>query len=272
MTSCDSRGTFVSVVVPAYNESGRIGVAIRRISEYLAARGLSGEIIVVDDGSRDGTVKEAESSPHGEAILRVLRNPVNRGKGFAIKCGVLAATGHVVLFTDADLSVPLQEFDKFLVKISQGADIVIGSRRLGGSPLWRYVPAFLRGSYQSQIRVHQPFYREALGEVYHRLVGLFLGLKITDTNCGFKCFRADMAKQIFGLMTIERWGFDAEILLLAQRNGFCVEELEVEWYNSRSSKVNLLTAPLSSLAEVLRIKVNDLNGRYRTGSRPPARC
>lgn len=168
-----------------------------------------------------------------------------------------------MLFTDADLSVPLLELDRFLAKMSQGADIVIGSRRLGGSPLRRYLPGFLRRFYRSPIQVHQPLYREVLGEVYQQFVGWFLGLRIADTNCGFKCFRSDVAKRIFNCLTIERWGFDAELLLIAQRNGFCVEELEVPWYDNSASKVNLVTAPLSSLLEVLRIKVNDLKGKYR---------
>lgn len=262
MNSRDHEKIFLSIVIPAYNESGRIATAVERVSGYLQERGLAGEIIVVDDGSHDGTMKEAEASLHGDTSLLVLRNPVNRGKGFAIKCGVLQAVGQFILFTDVDLSVPPEEIDKVLVVISRGVDIAIGSRRLGGSPLRRWAPAFLRVSYQSKIKVHQPLYREALGEVYHRLIGLFLGLGICDANCGFKCFRRDVAHRLFSLMTIGRWGFDAEILLIAKRQGYCVQELEVEWRDDRSSTVNLLTAPFHSFAEVCRIKMNDLKGMY----------
>lgn len=260
MAAPTAHNTFLSVVIPTYNESGRIANTVEQIAHYLDERGLSAEILVVDDGSRDDTVKEAQNSRHGRAVLRVLPNALNRGKGFAIKCGVREATGQVVLFTDVDLAVPPREFDKFLPAISRGADVVIGSRRLGGSPLRRWIPGL---NYSSSIKVHQPLRRELLGEVYQSFVRLFLGLNVKDTNCGFKCFRADVAKRIFAQMTVERWGFDAEILLLAKRYGCRVEELEVEWHDGGTSKVNMFTAPFSSLAEVFRIKANDLRGAYR---------
>lgn len=250
----------LSIIIPAYNESGKIAEAIRQLSDHVSDRRLSTEIIVVDDGSLDATVAEAEASPRGNAILRVLSNRVNRGKGYAIKCGVLESRGQLVLFSDADLSVPPRELDRFLVEMSKGTDIVIGSRRLRGSPLWRWLPG---STYESQIKVHQPFYREAMGEAYLRLISPFLGLGIRDFNCGFKCFRGDVARRIFRLATIDRWGFDAEVLLVARRLDCTIVELEVEWHNNPASKVNLLTAPLSSLAEVFRIKMNDLRGRYR---------
>lgn len=255
--------SLLSVVVPAYNESRRIAATVRQIAAYLAERGLAGEIIVVDDGSRDGTAKEAEAAPHRDSLLRVLRVSSNRGKGHAVKCGVLDAAGDVILFTDVDLSVPIRELDKFLSAIDTGAQIVIGSRRLGGSPLRRWAPGFLRVPYRSQIKIHQPLWREVCGEAYHGLVRRFLRVEVMDTNCGFKCFRADVAKRLFRLLTVERWGFDAEILLAAKRHGIRVVELEVEWSNRPSSRVNALTAPFSSLLEVLRIKVNDLLGTYR---------
>lgn len=250
----------LSIVIPAYNESGKIAEAIRQLSDHVTDRRLSTEIIVVDDGSRDATVAEAGASPHGNTILRVIRNQVNRGKGYAIKCGVLESRGQLVLFSDADLSVPPRELDRFLVELSKGFDIVIGSRRLRGSPLWRWLPG---STYESEIKVHQPFYREAMGEAYQGLIGRFLGLTVRDSNCGFKCFRGDVARRIFRLTTIDRWGFDAEVLVVANRLGCTIAELEVEWYNNPASKVNLLTAPLSALTEVFRIKINDLQGRYR---------
>ncbi len=258
----DAPQRFVSIVVPAHNEAGRIGQTVRRIADHLRNGGLGGEIIVVDDGSRDGTAKEAEETPHGEALLRVLRLPANRGKGHAIRCGVLDASAPLICFTDADLSVPLAELDRFLRALAQGADIVIGSRRLGGSPLRRWF-SFLGVRYQSRIKVHQPFHRELLGEAYHWFVRIFLGLQVMDSNCGFKCFRAAVAKRLFQIMQTDRWGFDAEILLIARRHRYRIREIEVEWYNDPSSKVNLLAAPFSSLAEVLRIKLNDLTGKYR---------
>lgn len=253
----------VSIVIPAYNESARIGRTIATIAEYCDASDLPAEIVVVDDGSRDETAEAATAAEHGRADLRVIRQPGNRGKGSAIKAGVLAARGTYVLFTDADLSVPITELEKLLAPMRAGAPIAIGSRRLRGSPLWRFVPG-RRDLATTSIKVHQPFHREALGEVYHRLVSRLLGVPVKDLNCGFKCFRADVARAVFGQMLIERWGFDAEILLIAHRQGVPIQEVEVAWYDNPMSKVNLATAPFSSLIEVGRIKLNDLNGRYRT--------
>jgi glycosyltransferase involved in cell wall biosynthesis len=258
--------TFLSIVVPAYNEARRIGDTVRRLSAYLEEKAIPGEIIVVDDGSQDDTAKVAEAAPRGAVVLRVLRLPVNRGKGFAVKSGVLDATGELICFTDADLSVPVCEFDRFAARASRGADVVIGSRRLHGSPLRRWAPGFLRVSYRSQIKVHQPFHRELLGETYQGFTRAFLGLRQRDSNCGFKCFRREAALAIFQRVNVERWGVDAEILLIAKRCGLRVEELEVEWHNDPASKVNLLVAPFSSLAELLRIKLNDLRGKYRPGA------
>jgi dolichyl-phosphate beta-glucosyltransferase len=254
---------FLSVVVPAYNEADKIGHTIAEISRYLTDRHIEVEIIVVDDGSQDGTAKEAEMAWHGDLMLRVLRQAKNRGKGFAVRSGVLEADGQFVLFTDADLSVPLCELEKFWSAFEDGADLVIGSRRLGGSMFRRWAPAFLGIRYDSTIKVHQPFHRELLGETYQGFVRRFLGLGVTDANCGFKCFRAQAAKRVFAAMTAERWGFDAEILLIARRNGLRIVEVEVVWSNGPTSKVNLLTAPLSSLQEVSRIKLNDMKGLYR---------
>lgn len=253
----------LSIVVPAYNEADRIAQTIGVVSRYLIEQDLRGEIIVVDDGSRDATAKEAEAAWHGDVRLRVLRQPRNRGKGFAVRSGILEADGEVILFTDADLSVPITELAKFGALFAGRADVVIGSRRLGGSMFRRWAPAFLGIPYDSTIKVHQPFHRELLGETYQGFVRRFLGLGVTDANCGFKCFRAPVAKRIFSAMTAERWGFDAEVLVIARRNGCRVEEVPVEWYHRPSSSVNVLTAPFSSLREIGRIKLNDLAGRYR---------
>lgn len=252
----------LSVVIPAYNEAVRIAETVHQIAAYVNARELFAEILVVDDGSRDDTAKEAERATHGESLLRVIRVGRNRGKGFAIKTGMLEATGQCVLFTDVDLSVPLYEFDRFRPALEAGADVVIGSRRLGGSPLRRWLPRRLGVGYQSRIKVHQPFHRELLGEAYQKLSTSFLGIGVRDANCGFKAFRAAAAQRVFPRLTIERWGFDAELLLIARRQRLLVEELEVEWHNDPSSRVNLWSAPFSSLAEIFRIKTNDLRRRY----------
>ncbi|MBI3628981.1 MAG: glycosyltransferase family 2 protein [Candidatus Rokubacteria bacterium] len=251
----------LSVVVPAFNEAGKIAGTIRQIADYLGERKLAGEILVVDDGSRDATAVEAAAAPHGDVPLRVIRNPRNEGKGAAVRRGVLAARGDRVLFTDVDLSVPLGEFDRFAAALDDGADIVIGSRRLGGSPLRRWFRG-LGVSYQSRIKVHQPFYREILGEAYQKLTLMLLGLDIRDANCGFKGFRGDVARRVFEKVTVPQWGFDAEVLVIAKRHGFRVAELEVEWHNDASSRVNLLSAPFSSLAELVRVKRNDRRRRY----------
>jgi len=236
----------LSIVVPVYNERARLAAGLRRIFAYVDAAARPTEVVLVDDGSRDGTADLAAAEIAGRPDVRLIRLPVNRGKGFAVKTGMLAATGAVRLFTDVDLSVAAETSDANC-ELSREAEVVIGTRK---------TPA-------SQVTVRQPRRREMLGEVFRRLTRRFLTPGLTDITCGFKAFRAAAAERIFAKSVIDRWSFDAEILFLALRWGMTVREVPVEWRNSAESKVRLWLDLPRSTFELLRIRAVWLTGGYR---------
>lgn len=240
---------FLSIVIPAFNEEERIGESLASIKRYLSSLDVGYEIIVVDDGSTDATVRMVEGTAVGDPRLRVLRNPTNRGKGYSVKRGVLEAMGDVVLFSDADLSTPIEELERFLPHFERGADVVIASRR---HP-------------DSRITSRQPWYREVLlGGTLRFLAQQFLLPGIRDSQCGFKCFRREAAARIFSSQRMEGFSFDIEVLFLAIKFGYAITEVGVQWKNDPRTRVNPWKDPLRMLADMVRIKVADWRGIYHT--------
>jgi glycosyltransferase involved in cell wall biosynthesis len=238
--------------LPAYNESERIATTIEKISVFAAQHGWQTEIIVVNDGSTDDTAEVVRRCAMTCPGVRLLQNPGNRGKGYSVRNGMLHARGDICLFTDADLSSPMTEAQKLFDAIAQGADIAIGSR-------------WLRTELQTE---PQPLYRQLFGRIFNLALRLILGLRFADTQCGFKAFRRDAAQRIFPLQKIERWGFDPEILFLAQRAGLRVEEIPVLWAHSEGTRLHPLRDGLRMFAEVLRIRWNVMTGGYATAALP----
>lgn len=242
----DDRERRHSIVIPAYNESGRVGPTLERMLAHVAERGWDAEIIVVDDGSYDDTAKIVRAYAAKNPCLRLLQNPGNRGKGYSVRNGMLHARGEILLFSDADLSSPMDEADKLFAAIEAGADIAIGSR-------------WLCRDLQTQ---QQPIHRQIIGRIFNLIVRILLGLRFKDTQCGFKAFSAAAAKAIFPLQRIERWGFDPELLYLAQRLKLRVVEVPVEFAHSAGTRISPLRDGTRMLAEMLQVRWNGLVGKY----------
>jgi glycosyltransferase involved in cell wall biosynthesis len=241
-----------SLVIPAYNESNRIRPTLDEIIRYAQKCQWDAEIIVVDDGSRDGTPDIIREYSQAHPQIRLLQNPGNRGKGFSVRNGMLHARGEICLFTDADLSSPIAEAEKLFDAIRQGGDIAIGSR-------------WIRAELQTE---RQPLYRQAFGRIFNLLLRLVLGLHFRDTQCGFKAFRREAAQQIFARQKIERWGFDPEILFLARRMGFRTVEVPVIWAHSEGTRLHPFRDGLRMFGDVMRIRWNALMGAYDTPAIP----
>lgn len=225
----------LSLIIPAYNESDRIGTSLEKTLEWASAQPLSVEVLVVDDGSRDNTV-EVASRYAGETI-RVLEQPRNFGKGAAVRRGMLEARGAKRIFSDADFSTPITEASRVLAELDS-FDVVIGSRAIDSS----------------YIKEHQPWYRESMGKAFNLLVQLLAVPGIHDTQCGFKGFRARAAEELFSRTKIDGFGFDVEVLYIARRLGFSIKEIPVEWYNDPRSTLNPVADSLKMLVELLRVR------------------
>jgi len=238
----------LSVIIPVYNEESRVGLTLEESLLYLKLKKIPAEILVVDDGSKDRTLEivgSFKAKAKGNQSLRVFPQGANRGKGAAVRAGALAAKGETILFMDADNATPLSEFDKFRPRIKKGIQVLVGSRALD----------------RTQVKVPQPLYRQALGRIGNLLIQILAVPGIKDTQCGFKAFRRDAASQIFPYQTIERFGFDFELLFLANKRGFRMEEIPVQWFNSPFSKVHLKDY-LRTFAELFSIRLNDWKGLY----------
>jgi glycosyltransferase involved in cell wall biosynthesis len=242
----------LSIIIPAYNEETRLPSTLRTVTAWLAARQWSFcEVLVVDDGSRDRTAAVAEEFTKDVPCLRVVRYPENRGKGYAVRTGMLEAKGEWILFSDADLSSPIEEFDKLYAGAErESAAIAIGSRALD----------------RSLIGVHQPLFRERAGQVYNLAMRTALGLDLADTQCGFKLYRRDAARAIFSRQKLERFSFDAEVLFIARKLGFRITEIPVRWNNVEGTKVGMFSGAQSFL-DLITIRVNAARGDYRLGER-----
>jgi dolichyl-phosphate beta-glucosyltransferase len=235
----------LSIVVPAFNEAARIADSIRQIDEFMRQSPISCELIVVDDGSKDNT--SAVVTQVDVRGLRLVTNDENHGKGYTVRQGVLAASGTYVLFTDADLSAPIEEACKlFDVAVKQGADVVIGSRAVD----------------RSFIEKHQSPLREIGGIVFNLTVRLLLGLRLHDTQCGFKLFHRQKCRSVFEMQTTHGFGFDAELLFLAKRKGLTICETSVRWSHAEGSKVSFFRDGTRMFFDLIRIRWNALIGRY----------
>lgn len=233
---------FLSVVVPVYNEAGVIAGTLRKINSYLTQKQLLGEIIVVDDGSTDGSAEIIKNL--SLANIKLITYAKNLGKGAAVIKGMAAVAGDLLLFIDADYSTSIDELDKFFPYFDSGYDIVIGSR----------------GLKESNVIVPQNKIKVILGRFGNKLIQLLAVRGITDTQCGFKAFNR-RAVILFSLLTINRWGFDFELLYLANKFGFKTKELPVTWKNDRDSKVKWYSY-FFTLIELIKIKINNLKGVY----------
>lgn len=236
---------FLSVVIPAFNEATRLPRSLARITEYLERAGQAYELLVVDDGSTDGTAERAREAITGP--LTVLRSAINRGKGHAVRRGMLAARGTWRLMTDADLSTPIEEVERLLEAAKRGADVVIASRALPGA----------------NIEVHQPWYRENMGRAFNLMVRILAVPGIHDTQCGFKLFSARAAQTCFGPARLDGFSFDVEALYLAIRHGLRVVEVPVTWRNDAATRVGAWRGFLAFL-DLARIRTNAWRGRYET--------
>jgi glycosyltransferase involved in cell wall biosynthesis len=233
-------------VIPAYNEGARIESALERVLACVAERRWNAEVLVVDDGSSDNTADIVQRWMHTHPNLHLIRNDGNRGKGFSVRNGMLQSTGQVVMFTDADLSSPIEEAERLFEALDAGADVAIGSRWLD----------------KQRQTIHQPLYRRFFGRCFNWVTRKFIGLPFKDTQCGFKAFKRDAAQVIFRLQTIERWGFDPEILFIARKLKCRIVEVPVTWGHDERSRISYLKDGMKMLEEVAQIRKNSLRGRY----------
>ncbi len=235
-----------SIVIPAFNESARIPATLDAVLGCIRAHKWDAEVIVVNDGSVDSTAQIVRDIAAHAPELRLLENPGNHGKGYSVRNGVLNALGDVVLFTDSDLSAPIEEAERLFAAIAAGADIAIGSRWL-----------------ESGRQTHrQPLYRQIFGRCFNGVTRLVMGLPFVDTQCGFKAFTRAAAQTVFQLQTIERWGFDPEILFIALKRGFTVKEVPVSWAHDARTRMSYLKDGMQMLKELAIIRWNALIGHY----------
>jgi glycosyltransferase involved in cell wall biosynthesis len=235
-----------SIIIPAYNESARIPATLEAVVSAVRAHQWDAEVVVVNDGSTDSTAQIVRDFAVNFPEVRLIENPGNHGKGYSVRNGILNALGEIVLFTDSDLSAPIEEAARLFAAIEAGADIAIGSRWL-----------------ESGRQTHrQPLYRQFFGRCFNLVTRMVMSLPFVDTQCGFKAFTRNAAQTVFQLQTIERWGFDPEILFIALKRGFTVREVAVSWAHDERSRISYLKDGLQMLKELMIIRWNALTGHY----------
>lgn len=234
----------LSLVIPALNEQARLPYTLSEIERYVCAEHLDCEVIVVDNGSRDATSVVVQQAAARFPRLRLLRTD-RRGKGLAVRTGVLAAHGDVVLFADADLSWSVSDLSRFCTMVTADHPIVIGSREGFGAR-----------------RTGEPGYRHIMGRVFNRVVQALAVPGIEDSQCGFKAFNRTVAQTLFQRQRLDGWGFDVEVLYLAQRFGYAVTEVPLDWEHKENSRVAPVRDALLMVADVLRVRVNASRGAY----------
>jgi glycosyltransferase involved in cell wall biosynthesis len=236
----------LSIVIPAYNESARIENALDRVLSCIAERNWDAEVLVVDDGSKDDTAAIVQRWMAVHPRLHLIQNPGNKGKGYSVRNGLLQAAGEIVMFTDADLSAPMEEAERLIAALEYGADVAIGSRWMD----------------RTRQTIHQPLYRQFFGRCFNWVTRRVMGLPFKDTQCGFKAFKRPVAQIIFRLQRIERWGFDPEILFIARKLGYEIREVPVTWGHDERSRMSYLKDGMKMLEEMAIIRGNSIAGRY----------
>jgi len=250
----------LSIVIPTYNEKQRIGATIEKVAAFVVQQPYPIEVLVVDDGSSDGTADLVDALRTGNERISTLRGD-HRGKAYTVRTGMLAAKGDYVLFSDADLSTPIEEVTRFLPFLQDGYDVVIGSREAPGAQ-----------------RYDEPAFRHLMGRIFTRMVQVITGQRFEDTQCGFKAFSRRAAKIIFSRVQLyganspviahsKVTGFDVELLFLARKEGMRIREVPVRWYYSPGSKVDPLRDSWQNLMDVVKVRLNDVRGRYQGGPR-----
>jgi dolichyl-phosphate beta-glucosyltransferase len=227
----------ISIVIPAFNEALRLPTTLDRVQRYLATAGLTAEVIVVDDGSRDDTAEVVQRYAQRWPQLKLVAAERNAGKGAAVRLGMAAARGHYRVFSDADLSVPIDDVEKLLRPLHAGAGVAIASR----------------GLRDSQVELHQPWYRETMGKIFNRLVRIFVLGGVHDTQCGFKAFTGEVADRVFPVLQTRGFGFDVELLYRAQHAGYKIVEVPTRWINSPQSRVHPIRHSAAMFLELLAI-------------------
>ena len=235
---------FLSIVIPAYNEEKRLPGTLEQVFRFLDKQPFPSEVLVVENGSNDLTFEIAQKFVDGRQNMHILRNE-QRGKGLAIQHGVKAAVGKYVFLCDADLSMPIEEISKFIPPKLDDIDIAIASREAPGS-----------------VRYNEPHYRHFTGRVFNTLIRLLVLPRLQDTQCGFKCIRADVARDIFRYQTLTGWAFDVELLYIARYHGYRIAEIPIHWYFNADSKISVFRDSLRMFLDLLRIRRNARRGLY----------
>jgi glycosyltransferase involved in cell wall biosynthesis len=236
---------FLSIVIHAYNEEKRLPGTLEQVFRFLDKQPFPSEVLVVENGSNDLTFEIAQKFVDGRQNMHILRNE-QRGKGLAIQYGVKAAVGKYVFLCDADLSMPIEEISKFIPpKLAEDVDIAIASREAPGS-----------------VRINEPYYRHFTGRVFNTLIRLLVLPRLQDTQCGFKCVRADVARDIFRYQTLTGWAFDVELLYIARYHGYRIAEIPIHWYFNADSKISVFRDSLRMFLDLLRIRRNARRGLY----------
>ena len=245
----------LSIVVPAFNEEGRLEPTLRSYLGYCRATARSVELIVVDDGSVDGTSHLVEQLGGEFPELHLIRLPENRGKGFAVRSGVVNARGHAVLFADADGATPINEIERLEAALTDGSDLAIGSRAIVAR----------------EVRVNAKFYRRIMGRMFHGMVEALTVRGVRDTQCGFKLFRGPVAHDLFSRMRMSGFSFDVELLMMARRRGYRIAEVPVNWTHQPGSKVNLALDSMLMLRDLFVIRSRYFRGEYNAPHLSPRR-
>lgn len=236
---------YLSVILPVYNEEKLIRNTLNEVESYLNSQNYTYEIIAVNDGSFDGTLKILDDFAGNTDNLKIVNNPGNRGKGYSVRSGMLAASGKYRLFMDADNSTDIKEVKKFIEALERGSDAAIGDRALAGSV----------------ITLNQPVYKKILGKIGNIFIRSLTIQGIKDTQCGFKCFTEELVRDIFPVLEIDRWAFDVEILALSLKRGYGIKSIPIAWKNRIESKVKLIDY-LLTFADLIKIKINLLTNKY----------
>ncbi len=238
---------FLSIIIPAYNEETRLPATLEQIFTFLQSQPYISEVLVIENGSRDRTLQVAQAYAQTQPTLKVIHNP-ERGKGLAVRRGMLEARGEYRFMCDADLSMPASEINRFFPPLLENASVAIASREVAGA-----------------VRYNEPAYRHFIGRGYNLLIRWLALPNLQDTQCGFKCFRGEAAEQLFAKQTLTGWSFDVEILFIARRLGHKIVEVPIPWYYNAESKINVFKDSLRMGMDLLKIRINDWRGVYRIG-------